>query len=550
MQAVRVIPCLDVDAGPGGEGRQLPRSARRRRSGRAGRPLRRRGRRRAGLPRHHGVERCSATPSSTWLARTAEQVFIPFTIGGGIRSVDDARALLRAGADKVSVNTAAVERPDLIGELAAEFGAQCVRRRHRRPALPARRRPAHQERLRGVHPRRAHARPASTSSGGPAEAERLGAGEILLTSMDRDGTRDGFDVELTRGGGRCGRRAADRQRRRRRARRPGRRRGRGRAPTRCWRRRSSTSARRPCARPRTTSPATGWSPGRAADLFVRERDHELGGAVGAAGEEVIGAGDDLEARVRPRRRWPRPLTREAGTDPARARPAAWVGDRGRRPSRRGRPMRSGGAMSTQPASRPSSTVRATSAPNDQPTTSSTTGSVSASASTAATMSRRSSTPWPCSPPDPSTPRKLNRSTARPWLGRVRNSSLVTSERIEPPWSGWGWANAMATEAAGGTTDSASRETPSVVVSEQRLRGAVRRPSAQTVPSSRARRRDRPDADRCRGDTLAERSARLGRQAADQDAVGPHPRAPRRVPRASGAAAGASSSRPRPRWASG
>ena len=132
------------------------------------------------------------------VARTAEQVFIPFTVGGGIRSVDDARRMLRAGADKVSVNTAAVRRPELVAEIAAEFGAQCVV-----VAIDARRSV-------GEDP------PATVTSGfevfthggrtptgidaveWAARAEALGAGEILLTSMDRDGTRDGFDLPLTR----------------------------------------------------------------------------------------------------------------------------------------------------------------------------------------------------------------------------------------------------------------------------------------------------------------------------------------------------------------
>jgi cyclase len=116
--------------------------------------------------------------------RTAEQVFIPFTIGGGVRVVDDARALLRAGADKVSVNTAAVERPQLLAELADEFGAQCVV-----VAIDARQREVF------THGGR-------TATGLDAiawavEATRLGAGEVLLTSMDRDGTGDGFDLDLT-----------------------------------------------------------------------------------------------------------------------------------------------------------------------------------------------------------------------------------------------------------------------------------------------------------------------------------------------------------------
>jgi cyclase len=123
--------------------------------------------------------------------RAAETVFIPFTIGGGIRSVDDARELLREGADKVSVNTAAVQRPELVDELAREFGAQCV--------------------VVAIDGRRGHTpsgfevfvRGGRTPTGRDAvewarEVQRRGAGEILLTSMDRDGTRDGFDLPLTR----------------------------------------------------------------------------------------------------------------------------------------------------------------------------------------------------------------------------------------------------------------------------------------------------------------------------------------------------------------
>jgi cyclase len=123
--------------------------------------------------------------------RTADEVFIPFTIGGGIRRVDDARRLLRAGADKVSVNTSAVERPDLIRELAREYGAQCVV-----CAIDAKARPDGAGWEVYVHGGR-------TPTGRDAvawaeEAVRLGAGEILLTSMDRDGTRDGYDCALTR----------------------------------------------------------------------------------------------------------------------------------------------------------------------------------------------------------------------------------------------------------------------------------------------------------------------------------------------------------------
>ncbi|MBI3256861.1 MAG: imidazole glycerol phosphate synthase subunit HisF [Actinobacteria bacterium] len=125
------------------------------------------------------------------VSRAAEEVFIPLTVGGGVRSVDDARRLLRAGADKVGVNTAAVDRPELISELADEFGAQCVV-----VAIDAKRKGDNAGFEVFVHGGR-------TPTGvdvlaWASEVERLGAGEILLTSMDRDGTRDGFDLELTR----------------------------------------------------------------------------------------------------------------------------------------------------------------------------------------------------------------------------------------------------------------------------------------------------------------------------------------------------------------
>ena len=117
--------------------------------------------------------------------RCADDLFIPFTIGGGVRSVDDARRLLRAGADKVSVNTAAVERPELISELAAEFGSQCVV-------------VAIDSRAGQVHTHGGRTPVDLDTVEWARECERLGAGEILLTSMDRDGTQEGFDLELTR----------------------------------------------------------------------------------------------------------------------------------------------------------------------------------------------------------------------------------------------------------------------------------------------------------------------------------------------------------------
>ncbi len=120
--------------------------------------------------------------------RVAEQVFIPFTVGGGIRSVEDARAMLRAGADKVSVNTAAFERPELISEIAAEFGSQCVV-----CAIDARGSSTGWEvYLHGGRTPTGH-----DAVAWAVEAVQRGAGEILLTSMDRDGTREGFEAALT-----------------------------------------------------------------------------------------------------------------------------------------------------------------------------------------------------------------------------------------------------------------------------------------------------------------------------------------------------------------
>lgn len=122
--------------------------------------------------------------------RTAEQVFIPFTIGGGLRTIEDIRQVLRAGADKVSLNTSAVQNPSIIEEGAHAFGSQCIV-----VAVDAR-----QKQTGGwevyIHGGR-------TATGKDVlewvqEVEQLGAGEILLTSMDRDGTKNGYDLELTR----------------------------------------------------------------------------------------------------------------------------------------------------------------------------------------------------------------------------------------------------------------------------------------------------------------------------------------------------------------
>jgi cyclase len=121
--------------------------------------------------------------------RTADQVFIPLTVGGGLRSVDDMRAMLHAGADKVAINSAAVKNPDVITEGAAAFGAQCIV-----VAIDAKRVDDGWEVF--VHGGR---KPTGIDAVAWAqEAETRGAGELLVTSMDRDGTKDGYDLELLR----------------------------------------------------------------------------------------------------------------------------------------------------------------------------------------------------------------------------------------------------------------------------------------------------------------------------------------------------------------
>ncbi len=122
--------------------------------------------------------------------RTAEQCFMPLTVGGGVRSVQDVRKLLLAGADKVAINTAAVENPSLVREAAEKFGSQCIV-----VAIDAKRNES------GTFEVFTHGGRRPTGINAVEWAKRmadLGAGEILLTSMDRDGTRQGFDIELTR----------------------------------------------------------------------------------------------------------------------------------------------------------------------------------------------------------------------------------------------------------------------------------------------------------------------------------------------------------------
>jgi imidazole glycerol-phosphate synthase subunit HisF len=126
--------------------------------------------------------------------RTAEQVFIPFTVGGGIRTVEDIRQILRAGADKVSINSAAVKTPDIVNQGAERFGNQCIV-----VAIDPKRSKTVAPGGRGYF--EVHIHGGRTATGIDAvefarEVEQRGAGEIMLTSMDRDGTRDGYDIEL------------------------------------------------------------------------------------------------------------------------------------------------------------------------------------------------------------------------------------------------------------------------------------------------------------------------------------------------------------------
>ena len=195
MQTVRVIPCLDVDAGRVVKGVQFVDLRE------AGDP--------AMLAARYDAQGADEvifldiTASSDQrdtmvdvVRRTAEEVFIPLTVGGGVRTVDDARKLLRAGADKVGVNTAAVERPEVVAEIALEFGAQCVV-----VAIDAKRVAGDGDGAKDRFEVFTHGgrRPTGIDAvEWAARVEELGAGEILLTSMDRDGTRDGYDLELTR----------------------------------------------------------------------------------------------------------------------------------------------------------------------------------------------------------------------------------------------------------------------------------------------------------------------------------------------------------------
>jgi cyclase len=190
MLAKRIIPCLDVDAGRVVKGIRFVSLVD------AGDPVEQG--KRYDLEGADELTFLDITASSDKRAivaglvrRVADEVFIPLCVGGGLASIEDVRAVLRAGADKVSLNTAAVERPELITEGAAVFGSQCMV-----VAIDARRRKGGEGWDVYTHGGRRNI--GWDAVGWAARAEELGAGEILLTSMDRDGTRDGYDIELTR----------------------------------------------------------------------------------------------------------------------------------------------------------------------------------------------------------------------------------------------------------------------------------------------------------------------------------------------------------------
>jgi len=188
MLAKRIIPCLDVDRGRVVKGVNFVDI------GDAGDPVEN-----AEVYNKQGADEIiflDITASSDRrdiiidvVERTAERVFVPLTVGGGIRNLDDIRGILRAGADKVSINTAAVENPDLVSKGADRFGSQCIV-----VAIDAKQKGSSWEVY--IHGGR-------TPTGldvldWAKKAEEMGAGEFMLTSMDRDGTKDGYDLRLTR----------------------------------------------------------------------------------------------------------------------------------------------------------------------------------------------------------------------------------------------------------------------------------------------------------------------------------------------------------------
>ena len=188
--AVRVIPCLDVDAGRVVKGVHFENLRD------AGDPVEiARAYDKAGADELVFLDITASSdardPVVDMVRKVAEVVFIPFTVGGGIRTVDDFRAILREGADKVSVNSAAINRPELISEAAEKFGSQCVV-----VAIDAKRRPDGTGW--NIYKNGGRIDVGIDALEWAAKVEKLGAGEILLTSMDCDGTKAGYDLELTR----------------------------------------------------------------------------------------------------------------------------------------------------------------------------------------------------------------------------------------------------------------------------------------------------------------------------------------------------------------
>jgi cyclase len=193
--AVRVIPCLDVDNGRVVKGVNFENLRD------AGDPVELAARYDAEGADERTFLDVSASKDGRGtmldvVRRTADQVFIPLTVGGGVRSEDDVDQLLRAGADKVSVNTSAIHRPELLRELSGRFGAQCIVL-----SVDARRVPEGGEPQPSGFEVTTHGGTRSAgldAIGWARTGEELGVGEILLNSMDGDGTRDGFDLELIR----------------------------------------------------------------------------------------------------------------------------------------------------------------------------------------------------------------------------------------------------------------------------------------------------------------------------------------------------------------
>ena len=191
MLAKRIIPCLDVDNGRVVKGVRFVSLID------AGDPVEQ-GKRYdlEGADELTFLDITASSDSRSIVAnlvrKVADEVFIPFTVGGGLRTIEDVRAVLRAGADKITLNTAALENPELIHECAETFGSQCIV-----VAIDARRRQTSQ---RGwdVFTHGGRNNVGLDAVEWATRAQVLGAGEILLTSMDRDGTRDGYDIELTR----------------------------------------------------------------------------------------------------------------------------------------------------------------------------------------------------------------------------------------------------------------------------------------------------------------------------------------------------------------